>query len=238
VANQKAAAALRHLISIESSAHMAYEVGTKQQPAVSQQKQQFQEGSAAGFDTEVRYDSSWERPSNSVGLLESYQDEKLLTNALRGEVGAAVQQGEAEQQQQMSQVLYGGFAGGREQQQQQQQQQRVIPAQPRQVQHPDGKLEQFYPDGKRITMYTNGTMKTTHPDGSSSIRFRNGDYKHQLQDGRVDYYYAEVATWQSSYRGGLEVFHFPTGQREGHHADGVKEIVFADGTCRRVLPDG
>lgn len=48
----------------------------------------------------------------------------------------------------------------------------------------------------------------------------------------------QVATWQSSHPSGLEVFYFPSGQVEGHTAAGVKDIVFPDGSIRRVQPDG
>ena len=37
---------------------------------------------------------------------------------------------------------------------------------------------------------------------------------------------------------GLDVFYFPSGQREAHHPDGTKEIAFPDGGTRRVAPDG
>ena len=70
------------------------------------------------------------------------------------------------------------------------------------------------------------------------MRFANGDVKRAHPCGRVDYYYAEVGTWQVTHPCGLDVFYFPSGQREGHRADGSKEIAFADGAARRVAPDG
>lgn len=39
-------------------------------------------------------------------------------------------------------------------------------------------------------------VKTVSPDGGACVAFLNGDLKRQLPCGRVDYYYAEVATWQ------------------------------------------
>jgi hypothetical protein len=36
----------------------------------------------------------------------------------------------------------------------------------------------------------------------------------------------------------LQVFYFPNGQTEAHHKDGSKEILFADGMLRKVLPSG
>ncbi len=56
--------------------------------------------------------------------------------------------------------------------------------------------------------------------------------------GKVEYLYAEVSTWHTTYPDGLEVFHFPNGQTEAHHPGGLKEIVFPDGNVRMVLPDG
>ncbi|WIA38456.1 hypothetical protein OEZ86_001780 [Tetradesmus obliquus] len=106
------------------------------------------------------------------------------------------------------------------------------------LEHADGKLEQLFADGTRVIYFTNGSSKKSRPGGSSCIRFANGDIKHIMPSGRVDYYYASVATWQSSHPSGLEVFYFPSGQVEGHTAAGVKDIVFPDGSIRRVQPDG
>lgn len=43
---------------------------------------------------------------------------------------------------------------------------------------------------------------------------------------------------QVTHPSGLDVFYFPSGQREGHHPSGLKEIVFPDSGARRVAPDG
>jgi hypothetical protein len=51
-----------------------------------------------------------------------------------------------------------------------------------------------------------------HPSGKVCIFFTNGDVKNTHTDGRVEYYYAEVATWHTTYADGVEVFHFPNGQ--------------------------
>jgi hypothetical protein len=48
----------------------------------------------------------------------------------------------------------------------------------------------------------------------------------------------QVSTWHTTHAGGVEVFHFPSGQREAHHPGGMKEILFPDGVARRVTPDG
>lgn len=70
------------------------------------------------------------------------------------------------------------------------------------------------------------------------IKFSNGDIKQAYPTGKVEYFYREVATWQTTYASGLEVFYFPSGQVEGHKPGGSKEIVFADGAVRRVASDG
>ncbi len=56
--------------------------------------------------------------------------------------------------------------------------------------------------------------------------------------GKVEYFYAEVQTWHTTYPDRLEVFHFPNGQAEAHHPNGLKEIVFPDGAMREAQPDG
>ena len=46
-----------------------------------------------------------------------------------------------------------------------------------------------------------------------------------LPAGRVEYWYAEVSTWHTTHRNGVEVFHFGNGQTEAHHPapDSYKE---------------
>jgi T-complex protein 10 C-terminus len=56
--------------------------------------------------------------------------------------------------------------------------------------------------------------------------------------GRVEYYYAEVDTWQTSHTDAVEVFYFGNGQIEAHHPSGMKEIVFANGAVRRAYSNG
>jgi hypothetical protein len=36
----------------------------------------------------------------------------------------------------------------------------------------------------------------------------------------------------------MQVFYFPNGQTEAHHADGTKEVLFPDGALRIVQRDG
>ncbi|GLI66355.1 hypothetical protein VaNZ11_010127 [Volvox africanus] len=131
----------------------------------------------------------------------------------------------------------------------------------REVRHADGKTERMYASGTRLVLFANGTRKVVLPDGSSRVYFANGDIKWTVPDaaaasrsfpsaqsvppppvdlGVVHYYYAEVATWHSTYggEGGVEVFYFPSGQTEAHHPGHGKEIMFPDGVLRVVTTDG
>ena len=49
----------------------------------------------------------------------------------------------------------------------------------------------------------------------------------------MEYYYKQVEAWQVS-EPGVEVFYFQSGQREAHHEDGSREIIYPDGSCSRV----
>ena len=42
--------------------------------------------------------------------------------------------------------------------------------------------------------------------------------------GRVEYWYAQVQTWQTSLPGGVEVYHFASGQVEARHPSGIAEV--------------
>uniref|UniRef100_A0A452S9C0 Centromere protein J C-terminal domain-containing protein n=1 Tax=Ursus americanus TaxID=9643 RepID=A0A452S9C0_URSAM len=78
------------------------------------------------------------------------------------------------------------------------------------------------------------------------LRFLNGDVKKILPDQRVVYYYADAQITRTTYPNGLAVVRFPNKQTEKYHPDGSKEIVFPDGTVKRlgagreetVFPDG
>eukprot|EP00793_Prasinoderma_coloniale_P004134 PRCOL_00006310-RA len=103
------------------------------------------------------------------------------------------------------------------------------------VHYEDGKTEKTYANGLRCVAFANGTRKEARSNGDCSVWFSNGDAKHTLgEDGRVEYYYASVDTWHTTYGDGVEVFFFPSGQAEAHVPSGDKEIIFADGTTRRV----
>jgi hypothetical protein len=59
-----------------------------------------------------------------------------------------------------------------------------------------------------------------------------------MDAGTVEYYYSEVDTWHTTHTNRVEVFHFPSGQREAHHPTGLREILFPDSSVRLVCADG
>eukprot|EP00887_Chlorella_sp_A99_P007816 scaffold20.g7816.t1 len=107
-------------------------------------------------------------------------------------------------------------------------------------QHTDGRVDRAYASGLREQLFANGSVKRTLPDGHSVTHFANGDVKRVLPSGATEYWYAAVDSWQVSHPGppAVEVYYFSSGQVEAHHEGGVREVVFADGAARRVLPDG
>ena len=50
----------------------------------------------------------------------------------------------------------------------------------------------------------------------------------------MEYFYQQVEAWQVS-EPGVEVYYFQNGQREAHHEDGSREIIYPDGSCSRVV---
>lgn len=55
--------------------------------------------------------------------------------------------------------------------------------------------------------------------------------------GTVEYFYKKVGAWQKSSHG-KEIFYFANGQREVHHLDESKEILYNDGRCCVSNADG
>ncbi len=80
------------------------------------------------------------------------------------------------------------------------------------VQHPDGRWERLFASGAREQRFANGSAKHTLPSGASLTRFANGDVKKVLPGGTVEYFFAEVASWQVTHPSGVDVFFFPSGQ--------------------------
>nr|XP_025722306.1 centromere protein J-like [Callorhinus ursinus] len=112
---------------------------------------------------------------------------------------------------------------------------------------PAGEVAQALGDGREAITFSKGTGKDRGAGKKTTIlRFLNGDMKKILPDQRVVYYYADAQIMRTTYPSGLDIVRFPDKQTEKYHPDGSKEIVFPDGTVKRlsdgceetVFPDG
>lgn len=71
----------------------------------------------------------------------------------------------------------------------------------RQIEHPDGRIEYWYP---------NGNVKKIFPEqGMTKMIYYNGDVRETERDGRVKYFYATTRTWHTTTPDGLEILEFP-----------------------------
>ncbi|XP_078360900.1 uncharacterized protein LOC144645268 isoform X2 [Oculina patagonica] len=116
---------------------------------------------------------------------------------------------------------------------------RIARPDPREILHPDGKVEKVNSDGSRVITFANGTRKDISVDGQTIIvTFFNGDIKQIMPDQRVIYYYSDAQTTHTTYPDGMEVLQFPSKQIEKHYRDGTKEIIFPDQTIKYLYPNG
>ncbi|XP_053995885.1 centromere protein J isoform X1 [Hylaeus anthracinus] len=100
----------------------------------------------------------------------------------------------------------------------------------RQIQHPDGRIEYWYP---------NGNVKKVLPDqGLTKLIYYNGDVRETNKNGQVKYYYASTRTWHTTMPDGLEILEFADGQVEKRLHSGTVEVSFPDGSVRILESDG
>ncbi|XP_015113409.1 centromere protein J [Diachasma alloeum] len=100
----------------------------------------------------------------------------------------------------------------------------------REVLHPDGYTEYWYP---------NGNVKKVYPDRNiTKMIYYNGDVRETTEEGCIKYFYAATKTWHTTYPDGFEILEFPDGQEERRTTDGVVEVSFPDGSIRLMQPDG
>ncbi|XP_031840289.2 spindle assembly abnormal 4 isoform X1 [Nomia melanderi] len=100
----------------------------------------------------------------------------------------------------------------------------------RQIQHPDGRIEYWYP---------NGNVKKVFPDqGLTKLIYYNGDVRETSKEGKVKYFYASTRTWHTTMPDGSEILEFTDGQIERRLHDGAVEVSFPDGSIRVLGPDG
>ncbi|KAF5914881.1 hypothetical protein HPG69_010947, partial [Diceros bicornis minor] len=111
----------------------------------------------------------------------------------------------------------------------------------------EAQVEQALGDSCKVIPFSKGVEKDTGADKKTTIlRFFNGDVKKILPDQRVIYRSARAQMTHTTYPSGLEVVQFPNKQTEKFYPDGSKEIMFPDGTMKRlndgreetVFPDG
>lgn len=98
------------------------------------------------------------------------------------------------------------------------------------------------PSGGHLVDYGNGVTKELHPDGTTVTRFQNGDVETRF--GRnpsstasspsascvVAYYHCKEEVLQITQKDGSVLYEYANGQVERHCADGVKIILFPDGS--------
>ncbi|KAI9099411.1 T-complex protein 10 C-terminus-domain-containing protein [Phlyctochytrium arcticum] len=103
----------------------------------------------------------------------------------------------------------------------------------------DGKQIRIYQHGVKLVRYQNRTIKEVHPkENVTVIHFTNGDYKKVMSDGRIVYWYSEPRTLHTTFKDGLQLYEFSSGQIEKHYPDGTNEIVFADKTVKYIYKNG
>ncbi|XP_046734138.1 centromere protein J [Diprion similis] len=100
----------------------------------------------------------------------------------------------------------------------------------KEVQHADGRVEFWYP---------NGNVKKISADGMvTKLIYYNGDVCESRKDGSVKYFYATTRTWHTTMPDGLEILEFPDGQMERRSKDGTVEVSFPDGSVRILQSNG
>ena len=112
------------------------------------------------------------------------------------------------------------------------------------------RIRRSTPSGGHLIDYGNGVTKELHPDGTTVTRFQNGDVEtrfganantnssHNTASSSpsssscalVAYYHSKEEVLQITQRDGSVLYEYASGQVERHCADGVKIILFPDGT--------
>ena len=108
--------------------------------------------------------------------------------------------------------------------------------------HGSHRIKRTTPSGGHLIDYGNGTSKEVHPDGTTVTRFRNGDVETRFGATKnvtcsspssscvVAYYHSKEEVLQITQKDGSVLYEYSSGQVERHCADGVKIILFPDGT--------
>eukprot|EP00531_Pseudo-nitzschia_arenysensis_P014459 CAMPEP_0116157358 /NCGR_PEP_ID=MMETSP0329-20121206/23303_1 /TAXON_ID=697910 /ORGANISM="Pseudo-nitzschia arenysensis, Strain B593" /LENGTH=684 /DNA_ID=CAMNT_0003654463 /DNA_START=134 /DNA_END=2188 /DNA_ORIENTATION=- len=107
--------------------------------------------------------------------------------------------------------------------------------------HGSQRTRRATPSGGHLIDYGNGVTKELHPDGTTVTRFKNGDVETRFDPNtsttknpsatcKVAYYHSKEQVLQITQRDGSVLYEYANGQVERHCADGVKIVLFPDGT--------
>mmetsp|Transcript_15742 Transcript_15742/g.17380 ORF Transcript_15742/g.17380 Transcript_15742/m.17380 type:complete len:750 (+) Transcript_15742:73-2322(+) len=104
--------------------------------------------------------------------------------------------------------------------------------------HGSHRVRRSTPNGGHLVDYGNGTTKEVHPDGTTVTRYQNGDVETRFgANGSspssscvVAYYHSKEEVLQITQKDGSVLYEYESGQVERHTSDGVKIVMFPDGT--------
>ena len=107
--------------------------------------------------------------------------------------------------------------------------------------HSSQRTRRATPTGGHLIDYGNGVTKELHPDGTTVTRFKNGDVETRFDPNSSTksnpastcmkaYYHCKEEVLQITQRDGSVLYEYANGQVERHCADGVKIVLFPDGT--------
>lgn len=91
---------------------------------------------------------------------------------------------------------------------------------------------------KNEIVFKNGTRSEVYPNGYRVLYYPNGDIKQEHPDGMSIYFFANEQTTKTTFKNGIQLIKFNSGQTEKIFPDGTQEIKFPDGTLRCIFPSG
>lgn len=80
----------------------------------------------------------------------------------------------------------------------------------------------------RVVHHDNNTVEKHLSHGTVQFLYENGDVRQSYEtSGIVEYFYSDIACWDTSYPNGDHVYHFKDGRRECHSSDGTIQVLLA-----------
>jgi hypothetical protein len=89
-----------------------------------------------------------------------------------------------------------------------------------------------------LIVYSNGVEKEVHNDGTTVVRYTNGDVETNFGTTLAYFHAAEQVLQITNSQDGSVLMEYPNGQIERHYANGVKAILFPDGTKAKISANG